>query len=53
MKKLLIVIAMFATGLASAQNYATGDKELNATLVSVNADANLNLPDFKSKLANT
>ena len=53
MKKLLIVIAMFAAGLANAQNYATGDQELNATLVSVNTEANMNLPDFKSKLATT
>lgn len=53
MKKILIVIALFVSGLASAQTYSTGDKEMNATLVSVNTEAKVNLPDFKNRLAIT
>lgn len=53
MKNLLIVIGLFVAVITNAQDYATGDKELNATLISVNTEANLNLPDFKSKLATT
>ena len=53
MKKLILAFSLFAGLTAFAQNYATGDTELDKTLVSVNTNAKTNIPDFKNRVVKT
>lgn len=53
MKKLILAFSLLAGLTAFGQNYATGDTELNNTLVSVNTAAKANIQDFKNRVVKT
>lgn len=53
MKKLILAFSLFAGLTAFGQNYATGDAELNNTLVSVNTESKTNISDFKNRVVKT
>jgi hypothetical protein len=53
MRSILLILNLFLALTSFSQTLNTGDKELDATLSKMNADAKTNLTSFKTELAKT